>query len=280
MKSTTICVQIENQIILEDVKSLVTIDNQRLSEDNNNIFIANEDNFSGNSNEKEINTKSVSESQIKVKIENQSNVSEVSSDLITNLQNIKTELMSDGYEVDDNQRLSEDNERELIANEINFSDNSSEEWHESESTSNTTSAYNKSRKRTHNSKSGMFCCPYEGCSAKFNQMSSLKHHENRHSDRFRCDWDGCNFTAGSNYHLGRHKTQAHTEERPYICCAQKCDKRFKIRADFKRHLKTFHSDLTLYGCEYPDCGQTFADRKILTNHEVIHLALILDQKYR
>ena len=54
---------------------------------------------------------------------------------------------------------------------------------------------------------------------------------------YTCLWPACNRQFNDNYHLKRHML-SHTGEKPYVCQAADCSKRFARPEDLRSHQKT------------------------------------------
>ena len=112
-------------------------------------------------------------------------------------------------------------------------------------------------------------CRIDDCDKRFKNNFDLKKHQNIcHLLSFVCDY--CDYKTRSKTQLLRHKIQNHTNEMPFKCQFEGCDKAFKLEEHYKYHVKT-HST-TLLTCPYEGCGKTYDIQDTLIQHiEVEHI---------
>jgi len=115
--------------------------------------------------------------------------------------------------------------------------------------------------RTHTGE--LFICEFSGCNKKFNNMRSLKDHENVHSGKesFLCHFCGENFATKKK--LFNHKEKHKTISDP----CNLCGKELKNMASYKAHMKA-HNQGKSFACNI--CGRAFKRKFDLTVHTRIH----------
>ena len=84
------------------------------------------------------------------------------------------------------------------------------------------------------------------CGKLFLSIWDLNRHIKTHLDLSSNQCNECGKCFSSPWHLKRHKMTVHNEQRPYVCA--KCDKTFKGRDNFRKHLKT-HTHINLTQCK-------------------------------
>ena len=89
-----------------------------------------------------------------------------------------------------------------------------------------------------------------------------------------CDQPNCSFRTVNNALLERHKQQAHSKERPFVC--HKCGKSYKISIALKTHMKShFAQDtkkrlisINKFVCDEPGCNFKASKSDYLIGHKM------------
>ena len=142
---------------------------------------------------------------------------------------------------------------------------------------------NTSKESTSSTDAGLFECRIAGCGQRFNLKYDLMEHKvNVHSVKDRnfrekkvhCDQPNCSFRTVNNALLQRHKQQAHSKERPFVC--HKCGKSYKISIALKTHMKShFAQDtkkrlisINKFVCDEPGCNFKASKSDYLIGHKM------------
>ncbi|XP_055386174.1 zinc finger protein 91-like [Condylostylus longicornis] len=116
--------------------------------------------------------------------------------------------------------------------------------------------------------------PCNACCFSFDKEENLRKHEETHRNfvfekkkggEFACDQ--CDRRYTFNYQLQRHK-RLHTGERPYECTI--CEEKFRHYDTLKEHYVFRHSEDRPYACRHEGCDKKFKTRKTRSFHEVVH----------
>ena len=112
-------------------------------------------------------------------------------------------------------------------------------------------------------------CGIDDCDKRFESEVCLRKHQNIcHFLCFICDY--CDYKTGIKSQLMKHKIQNHTNDMPFKCHFERCDKTFKLEEQYNCHLKS-HST-TLLTCPYDSCDKTYYNDYSLTQHiEIEHI---------
>ena len=109
-------------------------------------------------------------------------------------------------------------------------------------------------------------CPYNNCSKTFNRRARLNEHLRSHTNTrlFKCPHCPKDFLRDS--HMKHHVKSAHSNIRDYTCNYPGCGKNFATGTRLRRHEAT-HSGHDKYRCTgYESCNQTFRKRETLNRH--------------
>ena len=92
--------------------------------------------------------------------------------------------------------------------------------------------------------SGKYPCPY--CDFKNRDLSSLRKHLSTHEDvKFTCMWEGCDQKYSNIDSRKRHEKKAHGEVHADDFGCDKCESRFTLPDDLKKHIVAAHSSKKL-----------------------------------
>jgi general transcription factor IIIA len=111
-------------------------------------------------------------------------------------------------------------------------------------------------------------CTYGGCTKTFNRPARLTAHLRSHTNErpYVCAYEGCDKAYLTDKHLQTHIKGSHTHERSYHCDWEGCDKSFLTSTRLKRH-KEAHKGHERFRCTaYPPCNQTFRKHQTLQRH--------------
>lgn len=84
-----------------------------------------------------------------------------------------------------------------------------------------------------------------------------------------CDYPGCGKAYARPVRLAEHQ-RSHTNERPFVCTFDDCDKSFLRESHLQHHIKAKHEDIRNHVCDYEGCGKSFHTGQRLKLHQKIH----------
>lgn len=117
-------------------------------------------------------------------------------------------------------------------------------------------------------------CTFAGCTKTFNRPARLAAHLRSHTnDRpFKCPYDDCDKDYLEEKHLSQHIKGSHTNDRKYTCPEPRCGKSFVTNTRLRRHALV-HEGADRYRCRgYGDCVQSFRKHQTLQRHiRTVHL---------
>ncbi|EGO57727.1 hypothetical protein NEUTE1DRAFT_81560 [Neurospora tetrasperma FGSC 2508] len=117
-------------------------------------------------------------------------------------------------------------------------------------------------------------CTFAGCTKTFNRPARLAAHLRSHTnDRpFKCPYDDCDKDYLEEKHLSQHIKGSHTNDRKYTCPEPGCGKSFVTNTRLRRHALV-HEGADRYRCRgYGDCVQSFRKHQTLQRHiRTVHL---------
>lgn len=111
-------------------------------------------------------------------------------------------------------------------------------------------------------------CTFAGCTKTFNRPARLAAHLRSHTnDRpFKCPYDDCDKDYLEEKHLSQHIKGSHTNDRKYNCPEPGCGKSFVTNTRLRRHALV-HEGADRYRCRgYGDCVQSFRKHQTLQRH--------------
>ncbi|KAI4135651.1 MAG: hypothetical protein LQ347_000506 [Umbilicaria vellea] len=111
----------------------------------------------------------------------------------------------------------------------------------------------------------VFHCPYDACSKSFNRPARLNDHLRSHTDTrpFKCPHEPCKKAFFRVTHLNHHVKSAHSTIRDYHCDWKGCGKRFVTGTRLRRH-QAAHEGREKYKCA--ECGLDFRKHGTLQKH--------------
>ena len=88
---------------------------------------------------------------------------------------------------------------------------------------------------------------------------------------FICEMPGCTRRYGLRADLNKHIRSFHKKEKPYICDEEGCGKRFGLVQYLKLHKRQVHLKEKRFLCEKPGCGKEFFQKGSLDVHtRIVH----------
>ena len=106
-------------------------------------------------------------------------------------------------------------------------------------------------------------CPFKCVADHILKAHMLRKHTSKDQMKFKCSQ--CDYATVEGAALKKHVRFRHTNERPYMCSI--CDFSTHTHSAMARH-KRGHEQTKPYVCD--TCGQAYADRKRLRDHQVVH----------
>ena len=116
-------------------------------------------------------------------------------------------------------------------------------------------------------------CDWDECKAVLKTYKRLLLHKRRHQGIYRCDYKGCLFVAPTPSDLQMHKI-SHSEDRPFKCLINDCNKLFKSETALKSHQLRIHpdhfEDLPWLLCPETGCEFKTKSFQVLSEHKKTH----------
>nr|XP_023908576.1 transcription factor IIIA-like [Quercus suber]POF15483.1 transcription factor iiia [Quercus suber] len=121
-----------------------------------------------------------------------------------------------------------------------------------------------------------YVCELAGCGKAFDRPVKLEIHRRTHTNErpYACGEDDCDKTFQRKEHLTRHIKDKHSDERPHICSysvtnafgeSVQCAKSFHTAAKLRRHVAA-HEEKEQTKCSEPGCGKIFRRQETLQRH--------------
>jgi len=120
----------------------------------------------------------------------------------------------------------------------------------------------------------LYHCSFASCTASFTRPCRLAEHERSHTGERPFVCPQCPKSFARDYHLSRHLTLSHTDQRDYACGWHGCAKAFATAQRRNEHEKT-HSRNKEFSCTgYDPCDAVFRKKSTLAVHiKKVHLQL-------
>ncbi|XP_075707784.1 transcription factor IIIA [Rhinoderma darwinii] len=117
-----------------------------------------------------------------------------------------------------------------------------------------------------------FPCKYEGCDKGFTTLFHLNRHILTHTGEkpYKCEAENCNlaFTTATNMRL--HFKRAHTAPtRVYVCYFADCGQQFRKHNQLKIH-QYIHTNQHPFKCAHEGCDKSYSSPSRLKRHEKVH----------
>ena len=112
-------------------------------------------------------------------------------------------------------------------------------------------------------------CFWPKCRYSCDRESELNIHISHHLNKRKFVCEECNKQFHQNSHLFHHKRCVHSNDRPFVCNQNNCNKTFKTKSDLTKHSKR-HSLVKNFGCD--ECVKKFKTNSELCIHKkFVHL---------
>ncbi|KAM3933050.1 transcription factor IIIA [Leptodactylus fuscus] len=117
-----------------------------------------------------------------------------------------------------------------------------------------------------------FPCTYEGCGKGFVTLFHLNRHSLTHTGEkpCKCEAENCNLSFTTVYNMKKHFKRAH--EAPlqvYVCYFADCGQEFRKHNQLKVH-QYIHTNQHPFKCSHEGCDKSYAVPSKLKRHEKIH----------
>lgn len=115
-------------------------------------------------------------------------------------------------------------------------------------------------------------CSYPDCAKTFNRPANLAQHLRSHSNTrlFKCPHTPCPKDFLRESHLKHHIKSQHSDVRDYLCDWPGCGKSFVTGTRLRRH-HAAHEGQEPFRCHFKDCGELFRKHGTLQKHiTVVH----------
>ena len=116
-------------------------------------------------------------------------------------------------------------------------------------------------------KEKIYACNFEDCKVMLSSKDSLSGHiRNMHKKKTSFECSQCLKKFKKRANLKRHNDAVHEKLKPFQCEKAGCMKKFATKDWLKRHIKMFHLKDRPHVCLLPGCGEMFAAKINLKRH--------------
>ncbi|XP_075172271.1 transcription factor IIIA-like [Anomaloglossus baeobatrachus] len=117
-----------------------------------------------------------------------------------------------------------------------------------------------------------FPCTYEGCGKGFTTLFHLNRHNMTHTGErpYKSEDENCNLAFITASHMRKHYKRAHASPTQiYVCYFADCRQEFRKHSQLKIH-QYIHTNQHPFKCSHEGCDKSYASPSKLKRHEKIH----------